>query len=318
MRIVDIYKKLGILCIYFGLIFLTIQPVYAIGSNNSDYALNNESQTIQNETKFIKNIEISGNNSISTDYIYSLLDIQAGDEYNVSAVQRNLKNIYSTGYFTERMKAIPVENSDNSITIKIILEENIPVTDFLIEGNSVIPTEELLQFFLPLKGQPQNYAQLNETIEKIQNYYAEKGYILARISSLTDDPDGTLNVVISEGEINKILISGNRKTKDYIIERNILSEPGMVYNENLIKADLVRLYSTQAFKDVNREIEPSKNNPDKYDVTITVDEQRTAQSRSQSPAGKADGAADGPEGREAARDRADRGLGRRRQGRPYQ
>lgn len=279
MRIVDIYKRIGLLCVYLGLFVFTINPVMAIGSDDYDYTQNKTKapSSAQNETKFIKNIEISGNNAISSDYVYSLIELKAGDEYNVSAVQQTLKNIYSTGYFTERMKAIPVENSDNSVTIKIVLEENIPVTDFLIEGNSVIPTEEILQFLLPLKGQPQNYTQLNETIEKIQNYYAEKGYILARISSLTDDPDGTLNIGISEGIINKILISGNRKTKDYIIERNILSEPGMVYNENLVKADLVRLYSTQAFKDVNREIEPSKNNDDKYDVTITVEEQRTAQ-----------------------------------------
>lgn len=258
-----------------GLIIFSNQPANAI--EDKSYTQNNQKSTASQETKFIKDIEITGTNAINPEYVYGLLDIQTGDEYSVSAIQRNLKNIYATGYFTERMKAIPIANSDNTITVKIILEENVPVTDFLIEGNSVIPTEEILKFLLPLKGQPQNYAQLNETIEKIQNYYAEKGYILARISSLTDDPDGTLNIQISEGQINKILISGNRKTKDYIIERNILSEPGMVYNENLIKADLVRLYSTQAFKDVNRDIEQSKDNPDKYDVTITVDEQRTAQ-----------------------------------------
>ncbi len=268
---------------------ITNQPVLAIeddgydsyfdysNTQNTPQTQTNKTPAKVQETKFIRNIEVVGTNTISTDYVYSLIDLKAGDEYNVKAIQQNLKNIYSTGYFTDRMKAIPIENSDNTITVKIVLEENIPVTDFLIDGNSVIPTEEILQFLLPLKGQPQNYTQLNEIIEKIQNYYAEKGYILARISSLTDDPDGTLNIEISEGIINKILISGNRKTKDYIIERNILSEPGMVYNENQIKADLIRLYSTQAFKDVNREIEPSKDSDDKYDVTITVEEQRTAQ-----------------------------------------
>ena len=72
------------------------------------------------------------------------------------------------------------------------------------------------------------------------------------------------------------MISGNEKTKDYVIERNILTEPGMVYNENLIKADLVRLYATQAYKDVNRDIEQSYDDPEKYDVTISVQEARTA------------------------------------------
>ena len=71
------------------------------------------------------------------------------------------------------------------------------------------------------------------------------------------------------------MIAGNEKTKDYVIERNILTEPGMVYNENLLKQDLVRLYATQAFKDVTREIEPTEN-PDIYNITINVEEQRTA------------------------------------------
>lgn len=237
----------------------------------------------QNKTKtpfksqFLKNIEIVGTNVIKPEYILNLIDMNAGDEYSKDNVQKNLKNIYETGFFTDRIKAIPVENEDKTITLKIILEENIPVTDFTLEGNSVVSTEEILPFLLPLKGKPQNYAQINEAIQNIQNYYAEKGYILARINSLTDDPDGVLNLVIAEGEINKILISGNQKTKAYVIERNILSEPGMIYNENLIKADLVRLYATQAFKDVNRDIEPSSDDFDKYDVTITVEEQRTAQ-----------------------------------------
>ena len=72
------------------------------------------------------------------------------------------------------------------------------------------------------------------------------------------------------------MITGNEKTKEYVIERNIMTEPGTVYNENQVKQDLVRLYSTQAFKDVNRTIEVSEDDPDKFDVTIELKEQRTA------------------------------------------
>ena len=126
-----------------------------------------------------------------------------------------------------------------------------------------------------MKGKPQNIAEINDAIAKIQDCYSSKGYILARIDSVSDDPDGTVNISIKEGTINRILISGNEKTKDYVIERNILTEPGQIYNENLLKEDLVRLYATQAFKDVTREIEPTED-PDKYDITINIEEQRTA------------------------------------------
>ncbi len=225
--------------------------------------------------KIIKNIEIIGNNIIDKSLILEKMELQQGNAYNRELVRHDLKAIYEMGYFTEKMKAVPVNNSDGTVTLKIIVEENAPVTDFTIEGNTVISTDEILTYLLPMKGKPQNIADINEAIAKIQDCYSSKGYILARIESVSDDPDGTVNISIKEGTINRILISGNEKTKDYVIERNVLTEPGQVYNENLLKEDLVRLYATQAFKDVTREIEPTED-PDKYDITINIEEQRTA------------------------------------------
>ena len=233
-------------------------------------------ETSVKTAKTIKAIEIHGLNVISQDLVMQKLTMHAGDEYNKETLQNDLKSIYDMGFFSEKMKAIPVTNSDGTVTIKIILEENAPITDFTIEGNTVVSTEEILQFLLPLKGKPQNITEINSAIVKIQNLYTEKGYILARVDSVTDDPDGTVNISLKEGTIDKIMIAGNEKTKDYIIERNILTEPGTIYNENQIKEDLVRLYATQAFKDVTREIEPSTEDPDMYDITIKVEEQRTA------------------------------------------
>ena len=227
------------------------------------------------EKKKIKNIEFVGNNVIDKSLILEQMKLQAGDNYSRELVQRDLKAIYEMGYFTENMRAVPVNNSDGTITLKIVLVGNAPVTDFTIEGNTVISTDEILSYLLPMKGKPQNISDLNSAIAKIQDCYSSKGYILARIDSVSDDPDGTVNISIKEGTINRILISGNEKTKDYVIERNVLTEPGQVYNENLLKEDLVRLYATQAFKDVTREIEPT-DDPDKYDITINIEEQRTA------------------------------------------
>lgn len=225
---------------------------------------------------YVKDIQIEGANIIKPEYILNRLQLQRGDEYSRDLIQNDLKNIYQMGFFTEKMKAVPIENPDGSITLKIVLEENTPITDFTVDGNTVVSTDEILSCLDNLKGEPQNIAQINDAIQKIQELYASKGYILARIDSLYDDPDGTINIHINEGLINKILISGNNKTKDYVIARNVLTEAGTVYNENQIREDLVRLYATQAFKDVKRDIEPSEESPDKYDVTIQIEEQRTA------------------------------------------
>ena len=247
--------------------------------NSDDFSMSSSSSSStvgDKENKIIKDIEFYGLNSLPKDEILSQMKMKVGEPYSRSDMQEDLHTIYETGYFSERMKAIPTNNDDGTVSIKIIVEENIPVKDFTIDGNTVISTEDILNNLEDMKGKPQNITKINDAIVKIQDLYMQKGYILARIASVTDDPDGTINIEIKEGIIDKIMIEGNEKTKDYIVARNILTEPGMVYNENLIKEDLSRLYSTQAFKDVTREIEPSEEIPDAYDITIKIKEQRTA------------------------------------------
>ena len=235
-----------------------------------------DDKVLSSDVAYINDIEILGANIIKPEFILKKIALKKGALYDKEVMQQDLKTIYKLGYFTERMKAIPVKNPNGTISLKIILEENVPVTDFTIEGNEVVSTEEIMRYLLPLKGKPQNIAEINSAMEKINECYYTKGYILSKIDSIYDDPDGVLNLSISEGKINKILISGNEKTKEYIVERNIMTEPGTVYNENIVKQDLVRLYSTQAFRDVNRTIEVSEEAPDSYDVTRELKEQRTA------------------------------------------
>ena len=235
----------------------------------------NENQ--QTDGMKIQKIEFSGNKLIQDSDISKVMKMQAGDIYSREMVQQNLKTIYNMGYFSNKMKAIPMKVDEKNVVLKIVLEENVPITGFTVEGNSVIPTGEILEILSKLEGQPQNINTINAAINEIETLYAENGYILARVMDIYDDPDGVVNVEIAEGHIKSIDFVGNKKTKDFVIKRNILSEPGTVYNENMIKADLMRLYATQAFKDVNRTIVKDESTRDSYDVTIQLEEQRTGQ-----------------------------------------
>lgn len=273
----SLYKNLIIFCLVLGCIVVPSNFAFATEDVPVDDELDYmEESSYDSNTAYINDIEILGSNIIKPEYILSKMSLQKGDLYDKDIMQQDLKTIYRMGYFTEKMKAIPVKNSNGTISLKIIVEENIPVTDFTIEGNTVVSDDEIMQYLLPLKGKPQNITAINQAMEQINQCYYSKGYILSKIDSIYDDPDGTLNLSITEGKINKIMITGNEKTKEYVIERNIMTEPGTVYNENQVKQDLVRLYSTQAFKDVNRTIEVSEDDPDKFDVTIELKEQRTA------------------------------------------
>ncbi len=256
------------------LIFCTIPPVFAAQPADGSSLVLKENKAL-NKTKKIKKIEIEGNQLLNNSEILKYIQIQPGDVYSRDTVQENLKSIYNMGYFSDKMKAVPISTDSDDITLKIYVEENFPVTGITVQGNSVVSTGELIEILSDLESKPQNLNALNNAISNVEELYAAKGYILARVVDVKDDPDGVINFVISEGKINSIKFEGNHKTKDFVVQRNILSAPGTVYNENTIKADLMRLYGTQAFKDVNRTIEKC-DDPSLYDVTITLDEQRTA------------------------------------------
>lgn len=222
----------------------------------------------------VQDIKIKGNTLVTKEKILNELEIKPGVKFDRELVKQDLKNIYNMGYFTERIKAVP-EPGPEGITIYIEVEENVPITGFTISGNEAVSSDELFSVLEKQAGLPQNITELNKSINDIESLYAEKGYILARVKKVSDDPDGIINVSINEGLVDEIQISGNVKTKDYVITRNITVQPGEVYNEHKLKQDLTRIFGTQAFSDVRRVISPSINDPDKYKLTIEVDEKRT-------------------------------------------
>ena len=271
----DIIKNLLDLRIITRNIILTVFFIClsscAFAAVNTDEAMIN---VADGKTK-IRKIEFEGNQLINDSDIMKSLKMQVGDVYTKDLIQQNLKNIYDMGYFSEKMKAIPIPEDQENIVLKVYLQENIPVTGFTVDGNTVVPTGEILDILAPLQNKPQNINTLNNAIANIEELYASKGYILARVNDIQDDPDGFINIKMAEGTINSINIEGNKKTKDFVIQRNIMSTPGSIYNDNSIRADLMRLYGTQAFKDVNRTIERCEDDPNKYNVTIVLEEQRT-------------------------------------------
>ncbi len=223
---------------------------------------------------YVKTLEILGNNMVETSFIKDIITSKEGHIYDRKAITKDLNNLYSTGYFTQNIRAVPIKLDDGSVRLRIVVEENPPVTGFTVTGNNSIPTSDILEVLTPLEGNPQNIIELNRSIERIQELYTSRGYIVSRVDKLTDDPDGVINVEINEGVIGNISVVGNHKTKDFIVKRNILSAPGEVYNENIMRSDIMRLMGTQAFKDVQRDIVLNEETG-LYNVTIELEEQRT-------------------------------------------
>ena len=233
------------------------------------------SENVEIDGKTINSIEILGLKLISSDTILSEISSQEGGICNSAILQKDLQKIYSTGYFTDEMSIEPVLNTDNTVNLSFTVKENPLVKDVMINGNTVFSTSELMPYIISIKGLPQNLNTINTAIDNINNHYREQGYILANVSSVDDDADGLLSFTIQEGIINKIEISGNEKTKEYVITRNIMTQPGSIYNEEFLKKDLAKIFSTQIFDEVNRNITPSENDDGTFNVTVVVKEKST-------------------------------------------
>ena len=223
----------------------------------------------------VEDVTIEGNRLVPAEQILNVVKTRRGDKFDRDQVVQDLKAVNGMGYFDDRsLQAVP-ELSSNGVLLKIRVQENAPVTEFAFQGNTVMSNEDLAKLFSDQLGKPQNLTQLSGAIDKVEQSYHDKGFTLARVIDVKDDPDGSVHLQIDEGVINSVQIVGNKKTKDFIIRNNIKLKPGTVYNEKQLTGDLRKLYANGYFQDIRRSLSPSTSDPDKYDLKVEVDEKRT-------------------------------------------
>ena len=247
-----------------------------LSNSSSSYVSSVVEELVPHEVDYegstISQVKISGLNRIGENVIYGIIDTDVNSEFNTERMQEDLQKIYALGYFKDNMYIEPQLMDDGTVSVMFVLEENINVKKAEIKGNTVLAKSEFASYLEKLEGLPQNLNLINEAIENINNCYRNSGYILAKVTDVEDNADGKLVFKIAEGVIEKINIHGNEKTKDYVIQRNILTKEGSVYNEDIFKKDLAKVYSTNIFEKVDRTIEPSNDKEGEYIVTVEVKE----------------------------------------------
>lgn len=225
----------------------------------------------------IKQVLIEGNRLVPEEHILSAIDSKVGTTFDKDRVLNDLEAIDSLGYFVrDSIEAKPVQ-TDEGVLLKIRIEENNPIARVQILGNKLINTDELLVVVQPLIGKPESLKRISETLDRIEKRYQESGYLLARVTDIGLDPDGTLTITLDEGIIDKVVFKGNIKTKEKYIKRftpNLAS--GEPYNELLLVQDFRSLQGTGLFEDIKRTVSPSKTNAGKYDLNIELAEKRNS------------------------------------------
>lgn len=223
----------------------------------------------------VDEIKVEGNRLIPTEDILKVVKTKRGDKFDRDQVVQDLKAINGLGYFDDQKMQGTPELTGSGVLLKIRVQENAPVTSFSFQGNQALSSDEIQKVFADQLGKPQNLTQLSSAIDKVEQAYRDKGFILARVADVKDDPDGSIGLSINEGVIDGIQITGNHKTLDSIIRRDIHIKPGQVYNERKMISDLRKLYANGYYSDIRRSLSPSAKDPDKYVLKVEVDEKRS-------------------------------------------
>jgi len=196
-----------------------------------------------------------------------------------------IKEFYANkGYLDARvgMPDIDLSEDKESFILTFHIAEGHPYTvgSVVFNGNSVFEDEELeIRSFV----RPDDVFQrssIRREVTRITDKYGEKGYSFAEITpALIPDPQTLttqITFTVKEGDlirIRKIHISGNDKTRDNVIRREVRVDEQEIINSVAIKRSFQRLNNLNFFETV--EILPEQVEEDKVDLEVKVKEKPT-------------------------------------------
>lgn len=238
----------------------------------ADQARQNVPAASNYEGQIITKQIITGNKTVKTEEIAAVLKTKPGMALTEAGINEDLSAIYDLGWFYDLRPEYKVVPEGVQVIYHVL--ENPIFTDVKISGNTVINDKKLKAYFSFESGKIINLKEVNNRIAKLEEEYRQEGYILARVTDVKMDPDGTLNIVINEGIVEDFKVKGNVKTKDYVITREMKLKKGQPFNTKAARRSMQRIYNLGYFEDVNVKLNPGKE-PNAVEVEISVVEMNT-------------------------------------------
>lgn len=196
-----------------------------------------------------------------------------------------IREVYmNKGYLDVQIGAATVDLTPDKkwFAVTFPIEEGEPYTveSVTIEGNKVFSDDELRFGSLIHEGGIARRIALREEISRITDLYGEKGYAFTEVTpSLIPNREARaaqIKLHIEEGHLTKIrqiYISGNDKTRDNVIRRELRINEQEVIDTKAMKRSFERLNNLNFFETV--EILPKQVAEDKVDLNVQVKEKPT-------------------------------------------
>jgi len=185
---------------------------------------------------------------------------------------------YSEFNLTQPQVNFNAEKTQAEISYRLSEGEKVDFGTVQFEGNNVFTPEELQKQVFFREGHLYNQKDFDDTISAIQEQYANKGYLQARVNPVKDISGGKLNLTfdISEGHIfyvDHVDVTGYEHTKKYVFTRELSIHPGDLYDNAKIRRSQTKILNLGFINDVQIDLQPTAD-PQKVDLDFNIVEGR--------------------------------------------
>jgi outer membrane protein insertion porin family len=249
----------------------------------------------------VKGINFIGNRAFSDSQLRDIITTtQSGwfdflkgtsvyDQDRLSLDRELLRQYYlKNGYADARVVSgnAELDRDGSGFFITFVVEEGDLYSFGNVRIESALPairTESLQSELLTTPGQVYNASQIDKTVEKLTLLVSEQGFAFARVRPRADRNAAArtidLTYAIDEGPrvyIERINVSGNLRTKDYVIRREFRLAEGDAFNPLLVDKAKKRLQALGFFKAVDVKRRPGSA-PDRIVLDVELLEQPTGE-----------------------------------------
>lgn len=253
------------------------------------------------ENPVITKIVFTGNQHVPSDTILALMDLAVGQVFNTNTFRSDvlkINNYYERigygGQVPTHVKNINLDPATGVLSLDILEGLTIVACQkpgmvgepVCLTGDHVLPPNLIFPALSVKPGVVYSDDLRDKDVDALKHLYEDKfhlelGNFVGGIDPSTIDLKNDTAQVTYEVDVMRVSvveITGNTRTKDIVIRRDLRVVPGMVVNTDAIKADYERLNQTQYFSKVEPDIKPGPDARKPQDVTLVwhVTEQRTA------------------------------------------
>ncbi|MGC1527010.1 MAG: BamA/TamA family outer membrane protein [Phormidesmis sp.] len=224
------------------------------------------------------------------DAVYGAVQTVPGRTTTRTQLQEDINSVFSTGFFSN-VSANP-EDTPLGVKVTFSVEPNPVLTRVEVRNTQVLPPEVIDEIFAPQYGEVINLRDFQNSILDLNDWYQENGYVLAQVDTAPQNSleDGVVTLVAAEGEIESIEVrfidaDGQTvdedgepiggKTRDFIVTREFETEPGDIFQESQIQADIGRAFGLGIFEDIRLSLDPGDDDPRKVKMIVNIAERET-------------------------------------------